>query len=85
MRRRAFTRDTVHSGMMLALLIALCGSSVLAQASAKPAPTLAKIDGEQVSFSYFTHFAASTTGALAVAQQQDGKVLFFSPDGASIG
>lgn len=75
----------MHSGMMLALLIALCVSSVVAQAAAKPAQTLAKIDGEQVSFSYFTHFAASTTGALAVAQQQDGKVLFFSPNGASIG
>jgi hypothetical protein len=51
----------------------------------RAAATLVTIDGPRGNFSYFTHFAASGRGAIAVAQQQDGAVLLFNSRGVRVG
>ncbi len=78
-------RLVARAGLCLAMVTLLRVPDGVAQVGGATATSLVRIDGEQVSFSYFTHFAASTAGVLAVAQQQDGMVLFFGPNGAQIG
>lgn len=45
---------------------------------------LVKLDGTKEDFSYFSVFAASASGMLAVVQQQDGAVRIYSADGRRI-
>lgn len=67
--------------LWLTLLSPSVALSAQGETAHQPSRILARIDGGVNDFSYFTRFAASAQGRVAIAQAQDGVVRTFSADG----
>jgi len=81
---------TGYHSMLFLVVWSLSSPVLYAQRPGQPASAtvLVRISGKSHDFSRFSRFAASSHGALAVAQVQDGRVHIFHPDGsvaASVG